>query len=123
MKVYHGSNFEIIDIDLSKCEPYRDFGRGFYVTSIREQAAYWAERKGYDNGTQGYVTEFEFIETAFEYWKFKILRFKDYTEEWLDFVVMNRNRSLPVPAHDYDIVEAAICSTPASRLRTLIRNG
>ncbi|MDR1155240.1 MAG: DUF3990 domain-containing protein [Bacteroidales bacterium] len=26
-------------------------------------------------------------------------------EEWLDFVVMNRNRNLPVPAHDYDIVE------------------
>jgi hypothetical protein len=39
MKVYHGSSAEIIDIDLSKCEPYRDFGRGFYVTSIREQAA------------------------------------------------------------------------------------
>ncbi|MDR2810339.1 MAG: DUF3990 domain-containing protein [Tannerellaceae bacterium] len=108
MKVYHGSSVEIIDIDLSKCEPYRDFGKGFYVTNIREQAAYWAERKGNDICAQGYVTEFEFIETAFEHWRFKVLRFQDYTEEWLDFVVMNRNRSLPVPAHDYDIVEGPV---------------
>jgi hypothetical protein len=46
VKVYHGGIEEIIDIDLSKCEPYRDFGKGFYVTNIREQAEYWAERKG-----------------------------------------------------------------------------
>ncbi|MDR1181428.1 MAG: DUF3990 domain-containing protein [Bacteroidales bacterium] len=108
MKVYHGSSVKIIDIDLSKCEPHRDFGKGFYVTNIREQAAYWAERKGEDNGTKGFVTEFEFIETAFEHWNFKILRFNDYTEEWLDFIVMNRNRNLPVPAHDYDIVEGPV---------------
>jgi hypothetical protein len=67
VKVYHGSSVEIIDIDLSKCEPYRDFGKGFYVTNIREQAAYRSERKGNDRCTQGYVTEFEFIETAFEH--------------------------------------------------------
>jgi hypothetical protein len=108
MKVYHGSGTEIIDIDLSKCEPYRDFGKGFYVTNIRGQAVFWAERKGNDSRTQGYVTEFEFIETAFEHRKFKVLRFDDYSEEWLDFVVMNRNRNLPVPAHNYDIVEGPV---------------
>jgi hypothetical protein len=108
MKVYHGSSVEIIDIDLSKCEQYRDFGKGFYVTNIREQAKYWAERKGEDYNTKGYVTEFEFIETAFEHWRFNVLRFDDYTEEWLDFVVMNRNHDLPVPAHNYDIVEGPV---------------
>jgi hypothetical protein len=108
MKVYHGSSIEIINIDLSKCGLYRDFGKGFYVTNILEQAAYWAERKGGDNNTEGYVTEFEFTETAFEHWKFRVLRFDDYTEEWLDFVVMNRNPGSPIPAHDYDIVEGPV---------------
>jgi hypothetical protein len=108
MRVYHGSNTEIVNIDLSKCEPYRDFGKGFYVTNIREQAEFWAERKGDNNNTTGSVSEFEFAETAFEHWKFNVLRFNDYTEEWLDFVVMNRNRNLPVPTHDYDIIEGPV---------------
>ena len=33
MIVYHGSFIEIKQIDLSNCEPHRDFGRGFYVKS------------------------------------------------------------------------------------------
>jgi hypothetical protein len=123
MKVYHGSSVKIINIDLSKCEPYRDFGKGFYVTNIREQAEYWAVRKGEDNDVEGCVTEFEFVETAFEHWKFKVLRFNDYTEEWLDFVVMNRNRNLPVPAHDYDIVEGPVADDRVTRRIQLYLEG
>lgn len=44
MKVYHGSYIPIDHIDLSKCEKRRDFGRGFYVTNILEQAEFWAKR-------------------------------------------------------------------------------
>ncbi len=46
MKVYHGGYVEISEIDLSKSVINRDFGRGFYVTKLQEQAAYWAKRKG-----------------------------------------------------------------------------
>jgi len=38
MIVYHGSYTEIVEIDLSQATPNKDFGRGFYVTKIREQA-------------------------------------------------------------------------------------
>ena len=38
MLLYHGSNQEITSIDLSFCKPYKDFGRGFYLTTIEEQA-------------------------------------------------------------------------------------
>ncbi|MCL2650704.1 MAG: DUF3990 domain-containing protein [Candidatus Azobacteroides sp.] len=38
MKVYHGSYTKIDKIDLSKCEPRKDFGQGFYVTKFYEQA-------------------------------------------------------------------------------------
>ena len=31
MRVYHGSNMKVDKIDLSKCKPNKDFGKGFYV--------------------------------------------------------------------------------------------
>lgn len=40
MKVFHGSYVEIDEIDLSKSKPFKDFGRAFYVTQLREQAEY-----------------------------------------------------------------------------------
>ena len=36
--LYHGSYMPVEKIDLKKCVPYKDFGRGFYVTSSVEQA-------------------------------------------------------------------------------------
>ena len=44
MKLYHGSNIVIDQIDLSKCKPYKDFGQGFYLTEIKEQAEQMARR-------------------------------------------------------------------------------
>ncbi|MDR3328831.1 MAG: DUF3990 domain-containing protein [Prevotellaceae bacterium] len=110
MKVYHGSYTEIDKIDLSKCQPNRDFGRSFYVTNLREQAEYWAERKGDKYDSEGHVTEYTFYENAFEHYGLKVLRFDGYSEEWLDFVVLNRNPRSPIPAHDYDIVEGPVAN-------------
>ena len=44
MKLYHGSNIIIEQIDLSKCKPFKDFGQGFYLTEIRVQAEQMARR-------------------------------------------------------------------------------
>lgn len=38
MILYHGTNIEIIDIDLLKSKPNKDFGRGFYLTESLSQA-------------------------------------------------------------------------------------
>ncbi|GHT68641.1 hypothetical protein FACS189452_08660 [Bacteroidia bacterium] len=113
MKVYHGSYKEIIEIDLSQCNLNRDFGRAFYVTNIREQAEYWAIRRGREKKTEGFVTEFTFYDNAFEHYGLKVLRFFDYTEKWLDFVVLNR--SVDTLAHDYDIVEGPIADDKVTR--------
>jgi len=108
MKVYHGSYMEISVIDLSKCELGRDFGRAFYVTKLREQAEFWAKRKGRINNSNGYVTEYKFFENAFEHYNLKVLRFDGYDENWLDFVVANRRPDAPL--HDYDIVEGPVAN-------------
>ena len=43
MRLYHGSYCEVSKADLSKCARYKDFGRGFYLTSSREQAQSFAK--------------------------------------------------------------------------------
>ena len=107
MKVYHGSYAPINEIDLLKCKAGKDFGRGFYVTNIISQAEFWASRKG--KNKKGFVTEFEFDEFFFEEDLIKVLRFENYTEDWLDFVVLNRkNKSKKQQLHDYDIVEGPV---------------
>jgi hypothetical protein len=47
LTLYHGSNYLFDVIDLSKSRDRRDFGKGFYTTTLREQAASWAKIKIY----------------------------------------------------------------------------
>jgi len=115
MKVYHGSYTKITEIDLSKCEKNKDFGQGFYVTKNRKHAEEWAERIGYRNHTLGVVTDFEFGKYLYLEKDFKILRFSDYSTEWLDFVVLNRSNKTDEPVHDYDYIEGPIADDKISR--------
>jgi hypothetical protein len=115
MIVYHGSFTKITEIDLSKCESNRDFGKGFYVTNIRKQAEIWAERKGRVHKCEGVVTEFIFYENAFIDGAHRVLRFDSYNDNWLDFVTLNRRKDSPVPTHDYDIVEGPVADDTISR--------
>jgi hypothetical protein len=110
MKVYHGSYIRIDTIDLSKCNPRKDFGKGFYVTKIRHHAENWANVIGENNNTNGVVTEFEYSEDSFIENICKIKRFSGYSEEWLDFIVLNRDKKSPEPAHNYDIVEGPVAN-------------
>ena len=104
MRVYHGSYIKIDKISLSMSKPNKDFGRGFYVTKFRNHAEEWAKIIGEKHGTDGFISEFEFSENDFTKTVCKIKRFDAYDEEWLDFVVKNRDKNSEIPTHDYDIV-------------------
>ena len=110
MRVFHGGYTTVSEIDLTKGRSNLDFGKGFYVTNIRSQAEFWATRIGRLYKTDGVVSEFEFYENAFEHYDLKVLRFPEYTEHWLDFVVLNRDPRSPIPSHDYDIVEGPVAN-------------
>ncbi len=112
IKVYHGSYTAIERVDLAYSERSGDFGLGFYVTNLPEQARTWATRiAGIKHIGTGVVTEFEFDEQAFTDRDLKVLRFNDgYNDEWLDFVVLNRRNRLGPQAHDYDIVEGPVAN-------------
>ncbi|MDR0368599.1 MAG: DUF3990 domain-containing protein [Bacteroidales bacterium] len=109
MRLYHGSYTVVKEIDLSKGERYRDFGRGFYTTKFRSQAESWAKRVGTKYGNSGFVSEFEFTETFFDpSRKYNVLRFDGYTDQWLDFVVLNRDDNFIEQRHDYDLIEGPV---------------
>ena len=98
MILYHGSFLEIAKPDLVHSRPNVDFGRGFYVTSLYEQAAKWCgkfKRRGKD----GIISRYEYDESREA--ELKTLKFDSYSEEWLDFIISCRKGQ----AHQYDIVE------------------
>jgi hypothetical protein len=105
MRVYHGSDVKIEIIDLSRCEDNKDFGKGFYVTNIRDNAEAWARKMAERRRSQPVVTEFEFWEGALESNAFRTLRFSSPSREWVEFVLLNRRNK---NAHNYDIVEGPV---------------
>ena len=50
MILYHGSNQEITEIDLTKTRPNKDFGQGLYLTEDTEQAMQMALQKLVQSG-------------------------------------------------------------------------
>ena len=60
MILYHGSNQQIVTIDLSKGKKFKDFGQGFYTTHIKKQAEYWSRRITDRFGGTPTVTMFDF---------------------------------------------------------------
>jgi len=93
MILYHGSNIEINSIDLTKCRPYKDFGRGFYLTSIREQAEVWAKRVSRIFSGEPWIIEFEFQKTVLKAGYLNVKIFDEPNSEWARFVLNNRNRN------------------------------
>ena len=91
MILYHGSNVAITDIDLSKCHPFKDFGKGFYLTSLKEQAIKMANRVAKIYGQSPTVTMFDFDDKIDNH-DLKILKFNQPDKVWAEFVINNRNR-------------------------------
>lgn len=83
MKLFHGSNAAIKAIDLDRCKPYKDFGLGFYLTEIEQQAILMARRTASIYGGEAVVTVFEFDESAaLNDSELSVIRFDEPNEEW-----------------------------------------
>ena len=73
MKLYHGSNVPVNVPDLKHSKPYKDFGRGFYLSADRKQAVEMGEQK-LSQIKQGsvYVSTFLFDESVMTSGKLKV---------------------------------------------------
>lgn len=109
MILYHGSNIEIEAIDLSKSKPYKDFGRGFYLSADKMQALRMAEqRTSIELSGKPIINCFSFDESALTDGTLKVLSFDDYSIEWTKFVLQNRDHEVKQPSHHYDVVYGPI---------------
>lgn len=116
MILYHGSNVAIDKIDLAKCRPYKDFGKGFYLTDIRRQAERMAARTVKMFQGKPTLTSFEFDLDSAVKQGLKIKIFNSPDEEWARFVMANRDINVMQPSHDFDIVIGPVADDTIARL-------
>ena len=104
--VYHGSTSSIEKIDVAKGRPYKDFGRGFYVTKSKSHATNLALRnkrieiERYGRPCEAYLHTFEMEMRKLI--DFNVKEFLEADLEWVQFILSNRkirNRT-----HDYDVI-------------------
>ena len=104
MILYHGSDVEVKTPVIIKSEKGRDFGFGFYLTPIKEQAERMARRKQRINRSdKAVVSVYEWNEDR-ESIAYK--HFPSPNEEWLDFII--KCRTDIEFNHGFDVVEGRI---------------
>ena len=102
MRLYHSSNLVIECPDTLHSRKYLDFGRGFYLTSIYEQAVRYAQRFK-RRGQPAWLNIYEFHIDEESKWNIK--RFEVYDKQWLDFVAQCRDGK---DVGDYDLIVGGV---------------
>ena len=103
MRLYHSSNMVVEHPDTQHSRKYLDFGRGFYLTTIHEQAVRYAQRFK-RRGQSAWLNIYELSDNL-EPWNIK--KFESYDKEWLDFVSRCRNGE---NVGNYDMVIGGIAN-------------
>lgn len=114
IKVYHGSYTEVKIPDLNKCRSGKDFGRGFYITTDKQQAIKFSKLIA-----DRYNTPFGVLN---EYLLSNITDLKYYAFEstdlnWLNCIVGNRRRRYKLLAEkwkEYDVLSGKIANDDTS---------
>lgn len=107
LTVYHGSIVAIEHPLVKVGRPNLDFGQGFYLTDIRNQAIDWADRIGRRMQEPPLLNIYELdIEQAQT--KYRILKFEEYDKKWLDFIVANRSGE--APWKEYDLIIGGVAN-------------
>lgn len=88
MIVYHGSFVEVPQPDVVHSRKSVDFGAGFYVTPLYQQAKSWAD-KFRSRKKSAVVSRYELNEDALK--GVNVCSFDSYNEAWLDFVLACRS--------------------------------
>lgn len=103
MKVYHSSYISVEAPDINHSRDFLDFGKGFYLTTLYDQAVKYAQRFK-RRKRQAWLSTYE-LEFNPEEWK--IHQFDSYDREWLQFVMNCRSGN---DNSDYDLVVGGIAN-------------
>lgn len=108
MMLFHGSSVAASSPLVNIGRKELDFGPGFYLTQIREQAERWAKRVCVVRKSQTpIISKFLFDEKALPS-DIRHLVLPYYDQDWLDFIVASRRGQQPWA--DYDIIEGGVAN-------------
>lgn len=107
MIVYHGSINTIDKPIVSAGRDNLDFGKGFYITDIREQAETWAIRLAERKDAVAIVNVYDIDLTKVQE-NYRYLKFPLYDENWLRFIVSCRAGG--DEWKKYDIIEGGVAN-------------
>lgn len=106
--LYHGSNLSVPAPLTGVGRRELDFGPGFYLTNLREQAERWARRVCVIRAVETpQISIYKFDETLLPA-DVRRLRLEHYDQEWLDFIVSSRRGKEPWKG--YDIIEGGVAN-------------
>jgi len=105
--VYQGSIIEVENPLVALGRPNLDFGQGFYVTNLREQAERWATRIATRRMEKPMLNVYDFNVDAAKQ-NYRYLEFDSYDKAWLNFIVANRMGKMEWK--DYDVVEGGVAN-------------
>ena len=119
MIVYHGSLEIIKKPDILHSFRSLDFGKGFYVTSVKEQAEIWAKRKAaIFSKDKAFINIYKMSENFCEL-KNKI--FNDDLSEWIDFVCSCRDGKSDYKK--YDVISGKVANDKVFRVVDMYHQG
>lgn len=98
--VYHGGTEEVKTPICKFGRPNLDFGQGFYVTELRNQAVSWALQMA-DRRKQPPVLNVYFLDRDAVLSEFHCKIFHAYDEDWLGFIVASRKGENVAAKYDY----------------------
>ena len=107
MKVFHGSTVIVNAPLVGVGRRNLDFGKGFYVTDLKEQAISWASRPLNADKPQ-VLNVYEFVKEGVQKANFQYKQFMSYDVEWLEFVIASR-KGLAV-WQGFDVIEGGIAN-------------
>lgn len=120
MRLYHGSIVAVRKPSLRPGRSNADFGKGFYTTSVLEQAVRWAHiKQEREDAERAVVSVYEFDETLLDKDDWKIRRFTGADEPWLLFVTDCR-KSRP---HEFDLVQGPVANDKVFTTVNLYESG
>lgn len=119
MIVYHGSIVPVEKPDITHSYRPLDFGKGFYVTSIREQAERWAKRKADLLGSSKSIISVYEMQEKTE--GLNVKTFDPDLMEWIDFVCSCRDGG--VDYQRYDLISGKVANDRVFRVVDMYHAG
>lgn len=118
--LFHGGSDIIETPEIREPQRTLDFGKGFYLTTSRQQAERWVRNRLHEPEEIGYVNTYTFNrESAIGSLNIKV--FESADEEWVDFVLANR--MIDGFTHDFDIVLGPVADDKVYTQFTLFEGG